>query len=63
MNKHSKNKLPCACFWRYFITHLYISLILLQSQLATKEEIEELKSIVVNTEENDEGQGYGESVC
>ena len=32
-----------------------------QSQLAVKEEIEELKSIVVNPDENEEAQGYGKS--
>ena len=32
-----------------------------QSQLAVKEEIEELKSIVVDPDENEAGQGYGKS--
>lgn len=32
-----------------------------QSQLAVKEEIEELKSIVVNPDENEAAQGYGKS--
>lgn len=32
-----------------------------QSQLVVKEEIEELKSIVINTDENEAAQGYGKS--
>lgn len=42
----------------FYLTNWYI---LLQSQRAAKEEIEELKSIVVNTEENEEDQVYGMS--
>lgn len=47
-----------AHFCFNFALNIHLSF---QSQLAVKEEIEELKSIVVNTDENEAAQDYGKS--
>jgi len=47
-----------AHFCFNFALNIHLSF---QSQLAVKEEIEELKCIVVNTDENEAAQDYGKS--